>query len=72
MDLPIVDGRNFAKMLTQFFGSSFAQIFGIRCLPGDTRTFSQASTRFLAYNFRGVRGPRGKNQPEETQKDNKK
>ena len=37
-----VDGKNFANILTQFFGTSFAQNFGIRCLPGDTRTFSQA------------------------------
>ena len=34
--------------------ASFAQIFGIRCLSGDTRTFFQASRSCLAYICRGV------------------
>ena len=51
---PTVDGQNFASILTQKFWTSFAHIFGIRCLQGDTRTFSQASRWFLAYVFRGI------------------
>ena len=46
-----VDGKNFAKILTHKFWTSFAQVFCIRCLAGDTRTFSQASRRFFAYVF---------------------
>ena len=66
--LHTVDGKNFAKILTQNFWTSFAQIFGIRCLPGDTRTFSQASRRFLAYVFQGILTFKRKNLPEKFRK----
>ena len=68
---PTVDGRNFAKILPQFFGSRFAQIFGSRCLPGDTRTFSQASRRFLAYVFQGILTFKRKHLPEKFRKKQK-
>ena len=60
--------KNFANILTQFFGTSFAQIFGIRCLPGVARTFSQASRRFLAYVFQGILTFKRKNLAEKIRK----
>ncbi len=35
-----VDGRHFTNMLSKVLRTSLAHFFGIRCLPGDTRTFS--------------------------------